>query len=77
MAKTNLEQRVTALEAELRRLQESTEGSRAVSKDDWKLAVKKYAGDKDLRAVFAEAKKLREADRKRNQSSVRKRGSSR
>jgi hypothetical protein len=40
------------------------------SSKNWRRAVEKYAGDADLLAVFAEAKKLRDAERKK----VRKRG---
>jgi hypothetical protein len=56
-----LKKRVERLEAQVADLQTAL----AVSKNgDWRRAVEKYAGDADLLAVFAEAKKLREAERK-------------
>jgi hypothetical protein len=35
------------------------------SSKNWRRAVEKYAGDEDLLAVLAEAKKLRDAERKK------------
>ena len=71
MAKTNLEERVTNLEAELAQLRASA--SRAVAPDAWKLGIEKYSGDADLQAVFRAAKKLRTEERKRVNSRPRKR----
>ncbi len=34
---------------------------------NWRCAVERYAGDRDLLAVLAEAKKLRDAERKKVQ----------
>lgn len=65
MATASLKDRVAALEtevAELKAMVRRTNGSR---KKDWRRAVEKYAGDKGLLAIFAEAQKLREADRKK------------
>lgn len=57
----DLKQRVELLESQVADLQSAM--SLTVSKD-WRRAVEKYTGDPDLLAVFAEAKKLREAERK-------------
>ena len=57
----DLKKRVERLEAQVADLQTALVASKG---GDWRRAVEKYAGDPDLLAVFAEAKKLREAERK-------------
>jgi hypothetical protein len=58
----SLKERVERLESQLSKLQTSMQRERG---KDWRRAVEKYAGDDDLLAVFSEAMKLREADRRR------------
>lgn len=59
---SNLKDRVDRLETQVLELQSLLHRERG---KDWRRAVDKYAGDRDLQAVFAEAIRLREADRKR------------
>ena len=61
MIRPSLEKRVESLEAQIAELR----AARPAQPRDWRNAVAKYAGDADLQSVFAEAMKLREADRKR------------
>ncbi len=65
MSARNLEQRVAQLEARVNQLQKSLGVNGKRSPQGWRKAVDKFAGDADLQSVFAEAMKLREADRKR------------
>jgi hypothetical protein len=67
----SLEKRVEILESKLAELLAD-----APRRDkDWRRAVAKYAGDEGLQAVFKEAMKLREADRRRARAGQRqKRG---
>jgi hypothetical protein len=65
MSRQDLGKRVAALESRVTELQEEVRSARPPRQKDWRRAVEKYAGDPDLQSVFAEAMKLREADRKR------------
>lgn len=67
----SLKERVELLESQLAELRETVQGGRA---KDWRRAIEKYAGDEDLQAVFSEAMKLREADRKRVRGGRRRTG---
>ena len=67
----NLKDRVARLEAEVAELRAALNQDR---RPGWRRAVEKYAGDEDLLAVFAEAKKLREAERKKVRQSRSRRG---
>jgi predicted component of type VI protein secretion system len=60
---TDLQSRVQKLEAQMAQVQAAM--LRPGQIKTWRQAVDKYAGDSDLLAVFAAAKKLREADRKK------------
>lgn len=64
MAARNLKERIERLETEVARIQATISAAESTSKKDWRRAVERYAGDTDLLAVFAEAEKVREADRK-------------
>ena len=64
----DLQRRVERLEAEVAELRTAL----GAGKDsNWRRAVEKYAGDPDLLGVFAEAKKLREAERKLARRNIR------
>jgi hypothetical protein len=63
MHSPDLERRVELLETRVTQIQAALGVPDSVLKS-WQRAVEKYAGDNDLLAVFAEAKKLREAERK-------------
>jgi len=52
-----------AIESELAQLRGVIQGAKGIPADGWRKAIEKYAGDEDLLSVFAEAMKLREADR--------------
>jgi hypothetical protein len=69
MASLTFEKRLSKLEAEVHKLRKEVESTKA---KNWERAIDKYAGDDDLQAVFAEALKLREADRRRARRSRRK-----
>ena len=71
MSRPNLGKRVAALESRVTQLQEEVRLARPPKQKDWRRAVEKYAGDADLQSVFAEAMKLREADRKRTRKPAR------
>lgn len=65
MTVKELEQRVAALEQEVRQLRDDLTSKDQGNGQSWVAAVEKFAGDKDLQSVFAEARKLREKDRER------------
>lgn len=61
MSGDNLRRRVEALELQVAQIQSSLRTSK---ERNWRRAVDKYTGDKDLLAALAEGRKLREAERK-------------
>jgi hypothetical protein len=63
MTVKELEQRVIALEQEVKELRDEVATSKARPNKNWLRAVEKYAGDEDLLSIFADAQKLREKDR--------------
>lgn len=68
----NLKDRVERLETQVSELQSLLQRERG---KDWRRAVDKYAGDRDLHAVLAEAMRIREADRRRTRAGrVKRRG---
>ena len=73
MPRLDLAKRVATLESQVTELQEQVRSDRPQRRKDWRRAVEKYAGDADLQSVFADALKLREADRKRARKSARAR----
>ena len=64
MTLRELEKRISSLETQVAELR-SLLKERPRDGKDWRRAVEKYAGDEGLLEVFAEAAKLREADRRR------------
>ena len=64
MVVQDLKRRVEQLEEQVAKIQSTLVANGTARKKDWRRAVEKYAGDADLLAVFAEAKKLRNAERK-------------
>jgi hypothetical protein len=65
MPRLDLAKRVATLESQVMELQEQLRSVQPRKQKDWRRAVEKYAGDADVQSVFAEALKLRDADRKR------------
>jgi len=66
MARSDLEQRVANLESQVEKLAERLQANgKSPAGKDWRRAVEKFAGDPDLQSIFAEAMKLREAERRR------------
>jgi predicted nucleic acid-binding Zn-ribbon protein len=65
MSTTTLEIRMESLEAQVAKLQNEIRELRTRKDKNWCRAIEKYAGDEDLQSIFAEAMKLREADRQR------------
>jgi hypothetical protein len=62
----NIKDRVARLEADVAELRAALSQSK---RPGWLAAAEKFAGDEDLLAVFAEAKKLREEERKKARKS--------
>jgi hypothetical protein len=62
MTVKELEQRVTALERQVRQLQQDAAAGNS-RKPDWRRAVEQGRGDEDLLAVIREGMKVREKDR--------------
>jgi hypothetical protein len=63
MKKPTLEERVAALEKEIADLRtQVAEGSRT---KDWRRTIGMFTGDEGMQELFAEAMKIREADRDR------------
>jgi hypothetical protein len=73
MSRQDIGKRLAALESRVTELQEEIRSSHPPRQKDWRRAVEKYAGDADLQSVFAEAMKLRDADRKRARKPARAR----
>jgi len=65
MTVKELEQRVTALEEQVRRLNGEVAAAKSGRNKDWLASIEKYAGDEDLLSIFREAQKLREKDRRK------------
>jgi hypothetical protein len=65
MASKGLEKRIRALETQVAKLQSTIVAAAGTKKKSWHRAVEKYVGDQDLLAMFAAARKLREADQKK------------
>jgi hypothetical protein len=64
MAEHDLQERLAQLESQVAAIQSALRGNGARGQKNWRRAVEKYAGDPDLLAVFGEAKKLRDSERK-------------
>ena len=65
MTVKELEARVVALEREVQRLRHELAAKGNGGQKNWRAAIDRFAGDEGLLAIFKDAKKLREADRKR------------
>jgi hypothetical protein len=63
MTSTTLEQRVAALEEQVRQLQESLAGSARAK--DWRRTIGMFTGDEVMKQIDLEALKYREADRRK------------
>ena len=59
-----LKKRVELLESQVAELRDQLRKGIGRTKE-WRRAIEQYAGDEDLQSVFAEAMKLRQAERKR------------
>jgi len=64
MVAQDLKRRIEQLEEQVATIQSTLGANGTPRKKDWRRAVEKYAGDADLLAVFAEARKLHDAERK-------------
>ncbi|HEX5442376.1 MAG TPA: hypothetical protein VFW87_01045 [Pirellulales bacterium] len=65
MSRVTLTQRVAALEEQVRSLLEQVETGRT---KDWRSTIGAFAGDDFMREVFAEGRKIREADRAKSRA---------
>jgi hypothetical protein len=63
MAGQSLEERVTALEEEVERLQRKLRSANGARTKDWRRTIGAFTDDEGMRAILADAMKLREADR--------------
>jgi len=63
MSVKELEQRVAALERQVKQLQAERTAAQNGKRRGWEAAVEKFKGDEDILAVLAEAMKLREKER--------------
>jgi hypothetical protein len=66
MPAPDLKSRVAELETQVAEIRSMIVGDPSAPKN-WRRAVERYAGDTDLLAVLGEAKKLRDAERKKVQ----------
>jgi hypothetical protein len=64
MTVKELEQRVMALERQVKQLKRERLAQNGTGIPDWKRAVQKSRGDEDILAVLNEAMKLREKERR-------------
>lgn len=64
MTVKELEQRVMALEEEVKQLKHERVAPSSDGIPDWRRAVEKFRGDEDVLAVLREAMKLREKERR-------------
>lgn len=65
MALRDLEYRVAQLESQLSQLQAEVRSTNERERHGWRRAVEEFADDEDLLAIFSDATKLREAERKK------------
>lgn len=65
MSRLTLTERVAALEEQLESLRKEIDEGRT---KDWRRTVGAFAGDDLMREVFAEGRKIREADRAKSRS---------
>jgi hypothetical protein len=65
MPQHSLEERVTALEQEVARLTRQKQPGDEPGRDDWKSTVGMFANDPIMKEIDEEARKIREADRRR------------
>lgn len=66
MSRLTLTQRVAALENQVKSLLGQVGGGAA---KDWRRTIGAFSGDEFMREVFAEGRKIREAERARSRSS--------
>jgi ribosomal protein RSM22 (predicted rRNA methylase) len=64
MSVKELEQRVLALERQVKQLQESHAASSRRGRHDWEATVEKFKNDEHVLAVLGESMKAREQERK-------------
>ena len=65
MSQNTLEERVAALEKEVARLSHQLRTDEEPGRDDWKSTVGMFANDPIMKEIDEEARKIREADRRR------------
>ncbi|MBI1902559.1 MAG: hypothetical protein HYS13_15770 [Planctomycetia bacterium] len=65
MLKRSIAERVAQLEAQVVELQAVVRSNGAGRKRGWEEAVEEFSGSEALQSIFAEAMKLREAERRR------------
>jgi ribosomal protein RSM22 (predicted rRNA methylase) len=64
MTVKELEQRIAALEKQVKQLQAERGAAPRAARHDWEAVVDRFKGDEHLLAVFAEAMKLRDKERR-------------
>lgn len=74
MSRLTLTQRVASLEKQVKSLLDRIDNGKD---KDWRRTIGAFSGDEFMREVFAEGRKIREADRPRNRSRSGKRRAAR
>lgn len=65
MTVKELEARVKTLEQQVKQLRSEVAAAKTSANKSWLAAVERFAGDEDLLSIFADARKLREQDRRK------------
>lgn len=73
MSVKELEERVVALEERVQQISNALAASQRAQNRDWLSAIESFRGDKDLQSIFADAQKLREADRQKTRRQTKRR----
>ena len=73
VASASLEKRVAQLEMQMAKLQSELSSSPPKNGKDWRRTIGMFTDDPGMKAIFEEARKLREADRRKTRQSASKR----
>ena len=73
MASESLEKRVAQLELQVAKLQSELSASPPMPGKDWRRTIGMFTDDPGMAEIFEEARKIREADRRKTRPSATKR----
>ena len=74
MASVSLEERVAQLELQVAKLQSELTSTSPKHGKDWRRTIGMFTDDPGMKAIFDEARKLREVDRRKTRQPAAKRG---